>query len=612
MALYATRDLHNWEVLGEKYDVHPDPKWYQCRMDELHVMDAVSPDTGYFGYITSEPHHNQPASFGMLRSEDCLRWKMVAPPEIVWGSIPQQIPEVGFCERIGDKYYLTLGMRCYLGELGYSMFTFTSDAPVGPFVPDKEAFRLCGTTTRDSFYLTFSVHYKDQLLASNWFTNGFNMHEHRMLPLKKVHRDEGGHLRLVYWDGNEAIKGKPVAVSLADVGMEHPAGEYAKDRYSLETGRDWITMQAGRDSMLVLLPGKYDLDTGLVVEGAVTASELSLPMITHLHPAVAGFYIEETPGQGTALLLETLGVTRIGSFAYSDHPITDTHEYSQAATNLIRARGGETLGTSKFESEDVTRTIGYATAAGIRKKTKCRFRLLVRDGIFECYLDDLLVQTLRLRQERHGKNWLPRPRRQCEVRRTPLLENELLTMETCSIMMKSAKAMVFVVGAVVLMPSIGRAQDGGFARVDGTHLTLGGKPFRAIGVNIPHLAQAYMGTWHHWKPFYGTREAMRQAVVEALIDAQQHEVAFVRFFASPGYPKGTAELYLKDKEEYWRQMDELFEICRKHRLKLVPSLGVLSKWHQDFGEPRTAVFDPKSKTHAANYGYIRESGYDVA
>ena len=393
MALYATRDLHNWEVLGGEYDVHPDPKWYQCRMDELHVMDAVSPDTGYFGYITSEPHHDQPASFGMLRSEDCLRWKMVAPPEIVWGSIPQQIPEVGFCERIGDKYYLTLGMRCYLGELGYSMFTFTSNAPVGPFVPDKEAFRLCGTTTRDSFYLTFSVHYKDQLLASNWFTNGFNMHEHRMLPLKKIHRDPAGHLRLVYWDGNEAIKGEPVAVSLADVGMEHPAGEYPKDRYSLENGRDWITMQAGRDGMLVLLPGRYELDTGLVVEGAITASELSLPMITHLHPAVAGFYIEETPGQGTALLLETLGVTRIGSFAYSDHPITDTHEYSQAATNLIRARGGETLGTSKFESEDVTRTIGYATAAGIRKKTKCRFRLLIRDGVFECYLDDLLVQT---------------------------------------------------------------------------------------------------------------------------------------------------------------------------------------------------------------------------
>lgn len=393
MALYASSDLRQWEPLGDEYNVDPDPQWYQCRMDELHVMDAVPPDTGYYGYITSEPHHDRPASFGMLRSDDGIRWKMIAPPEIVWGAIPQQIPEVGFCEKIGDKYYLTLGMRCYLGELGYSMFTFLGDSPTGPFHPDKEAFRFCGSTTRDSFYLTFSVPYKDQLLASNWFTNGFNMHEHRMLPLKKIQRDEGGHLRLVYWEGNEAMKGEPIAVSLAGVEMEHPRGDYPKDRYSLKSGPDRIDMQAGRDGILVLLPGKHDLNTGLVVEGSITASELSLRMITHLHPAVAGFSIEEAPGIGTALLLETLGVTRVGSFAYAAKPVTDRHEYSRAASELLRNRGGETLGTSRFDCEDVTRTIGYATAAGIRKKTKSKFRLLIRDGIFECYLDDLLVQT---------------------------------------------------------------------------------------------------------------------------------------------------------------------------------------------------------------------------
>ena len=161
------------------------------------------------------------------------------------------------------------------------------------------------------------------------------MHEHRMLPLKKVHRDEAGHLRLVYWEGNEAMKGDPVALSLAGIGMEHPAGEYPKDRYSLETGQDRIMMRAGRDGMLVMLPGKHDLDTGLIVEGSITAAELSLRMITHMHAAVAGFYIEEAPEKGTALLLETLGVTRIGSFAYAEEPITDQHDYSKAA---IQAR----------------------------------------------------------------------------------------------------------------------------------------------------------------------------------------------------------------------------------------------------------------------------------
>lgn len=160
----------------------------------------------------------------------------------------------------------------------------------------------------------------------------------------------------------------------------------------------------------------------------------------------------------------------------------------------------------------------------------------------------------------------------------------------------------------VLMIALGvaRASAAGFVEADGTTLILDDKPYRAIGVNIPHLSHGYLGTWFHWKSVYGTRETMRQSIVDAVIDAERHEMAFIRFFASPGYPKDTAELYLKDKDAYWRQMDELFALCRKHRLRLIPSLGTLFKWHLDFGEPRTAVLDPKSKTHAATYGYVRE------
>ena len=156
------------------------------------------------------------------------------------------------------------------------------------------------------------------------------------------------------------------------------------------------------------------------------------------------------------------------------------------------------------------------------------------------------------------------------------------------------------------METATRAAAQGLLRREGTRLTLDGKPYRAIGVNVPHLSQAYQGTWHHWREIYGTREAMRQSIVDAVLDAERHEVAFIRFFASPGYPKGTAELYLKDRADYWRQMDELFALCRLHHLKLVPSLGALFKWSLDCGEPRTAVLDPQSKTHAATYGYVRE------
>ena len=145
----------------------------------------------------------------------------------------------------------------------------------------------------------------------------------------------------------------------------------------------------------------------------------------------------------------------------------------------------------------------------------------------------------------------------------------------------------------------------GFVTAKGSELLLDGKPYRAIGVNMPHLSQAYNGTWHHCRGIYGTREKMRQSIVDAIVDAERHGVAFIRFFASPGYPKGTAELYLKDKDEYWRQMDEVFELCRKHGLKLVPSLGIL-KWHSDCRELMTAVLDPESETYKATYGYVRE------
>lgn len=165
---------------------------------------------------------------------------------------------------------------------------------------------------------------------------------------------------------------------------------------------------------------------------------------------------------------------------------------------------------------------------------------------------------------------------------------------------------VAVLIAVIGLSAPGNGAGGGFVTAAGPRLMLNGKVYRAIGVNVPHLSQAYLGTWLHCKQIYGTPEEMRRAIVAAVEDADRSNVAFIRFFASPGYPKGTAELYLRDPDEYWRRMDELFALCRRHRLRLVPSLGVLGKWDLDCGELRTAVLDPASKTREATYRYVRE------
>lgn len=146
----------------------------------------------------------------------------------------------------------------------------------------------------------------------------------------------------------------------------------------------------------------------------------------------------------------------------------------------------------------------------------------------------------------------------------------------------------------------------GFVKTDGHRLTLDGREYRAIGVNIPHLHQAYLGTWFHIGQIYGSAEQAKAAMVAAIEDMEQHGLAFVRFFADPGYPKDRAMLYDKDPEKYWQGMDELFALCRQHGVKLIPSLQTIPGPYGIFGETGQAILDPNSRTYEAVHRYITE------
>lgn len=146
----------------------------------------------------------------------------------------------------------------------------------------------------------------------------------------------------------------------------------------------------------------------------------------------------------------------------------------------------------------------------------------------------------------------------------------------------------------------------GFMEVEGSKLILNGEEYRAVGVNLPNLHQAYNGTWHHLNDIYGNAERAREAIVEAIIDAHRSNVAFIRFFAAPGYPIDADKLYFKDRDEYWRQMDEVIDLCRAHNIRLIPSLQVVSGWYFTCGEPKQAILDPDSRTYKATYTYVEE------
>lgn len=146
----------------------------------------------------------------------------------------------------------------------------------------------------------------------------------------------------------------------------------------------------------------------------------------------------------------------------------------------------------------------------------------------------------------------------------------------------------------------------GFVTRKGPALFRDGKPYRAIGVNIPHLSQTYFGTWFHIEQIYGTPERAKQAMLAALDDAARSGIAFVRFFASPGYPRDTDLIYAKDRDAYWRRMDQLVAECRRRRIGLVPSLHSVHGWYAYCGERAQAILDPSSKTYKATHQYIRE------
>jgi len=398
---HRSRDLKNWEFMGEEFTTRPDKRWYRCRWDELVILD----DGGkFYGYITSEPRPELAQdSMGMLKSADGVRWEPLPPAVFEWDGLPPQQMEVCFCEKIGGRYYLGMGSRSYLGHLGFSVMMFVSDSPAGPFRPDKETFRLCGNTTRDANWLAKTLHWRGEILVSNWITTTLdksfpgiwgNGQSLRIGPLKKLITDKRGHARLAWWPGNETAKEAVLPVNTDKAVFAHPAQQHRGTLNSLTpVGDNALTMQAGRDGAIALLPEQFDLARGIILEGTLKATEPRGPVIgTHWHAAAAGFYFEEAPGKGMLVQLETLGLTRTGVFEYRPEPTFEDDEFRVAAVGNIQ-RGGPYLGLSCFVEEDVIGPLGYAVPCGIRSGTSHRFRLLVKHGIWELYLDDLYVQT---------------------------------------------------------------------------------------------------------------------------------------------------------------------------------------------------------------------------
>jgi len=390
LRFYESDDLIHWKHL---YEVPIDSDFYRAdgRWDHMFMIprDEANPGAGYLGYMVADPIDH--GGFGMMESPDGIHYHPIKAPEIL---ADFKIPtlEVGGIKKFGGKYYLLGGNVNHYGFNGYGVYTFVADSPMGPFRPDMAAYRLTGTSGIDGDYyihvLAAFVKDSPDNLVSDPLTfmssPGTNGHGVWFLPMRKAIVDDQGHLRLAYWKGNDLAKGSELTADLSQSTVVFPPGQtdsnpmirVSAEHDSLVVHTDkswrpftWLDSRKARKGVVVL-NHYFDLDTGLIIEGHIKARSLNSP-VQDGHKTYAGFYIEGSEeGHGTAVMLE------VGEPQWRESLIgklrLDTDFY--------------------FDSLDVTGR-NCATVTGLDNDQDHTFRLWLRGGQLELYIDDLLMQT---------------------------------------------------------------------------------------------------------------------------------------------------------------------------------------------------------------------------
>ena len=390
LRFYESEDLIHWRYL---YDIPLDTRFYEGkgRWDHMWMMprNPANPAEGYLGYMVADPVGH--GGFGMMESPDGIHYRPVQAPEIV---ADFRIPtlEVGGVARFGDKYFALGGNVCHYGFYGYGVYTYVADSPMGPFRPDLDAYRLCGTSGIDGDYYVdiLAAFVKDcpEPLISAPFsfrgTRGTDGNGVWFLPMRKAVVDRQGHLRLAYWEQNNLAKGAALEVEPAQSMVVFPPGQTAsnpfvrvannQDSLLVSTDRSWrdfpqldaTRMRRG----VVVLNTRFDLDRGLIIEGQVRARTLNT-RLQNAKKTYAGFYIEGVEaGPGTAILLE------IGEPQWRESQI------------------GSLRLDNEFQFESLDRTgRSCATVTGLNDSGDHTFRLWIRGGQMELYVDDRLMQS---------------------------------------------------------------------------------------------------------------------------------------------------------------------------------------------------------------------------
>lgn len=372
-------DLLQWTRLGDEYRFDADARWYKtdksARWDGIWAIHRE--DGSYIGYLTAVPKGGRldaQTSVGCSVSEDGVRWHAAPPPELDRASLRDF--EVAAIERIGDHYWMIMGG--YENKLGSrppseswpqarGIYIFRADRPEGPFHSDSSNWHLLTSPTGHTmtYFARFYPTPNGMLLTHHSIPETRGCGGVRMAPLKKAVVTPENHLVLHYWEGNEALKGEQITLDCsraAPIPRNRRTCEWAGKGYRLE-------IYQPNTGAVIGLKNRFDIDRGLVLEGGVTVRE------TGDRWSSGGFFIETHPRHlvGTAILMETRAQVQIGNL-------------------FLKGYGG----VPDFWSIDLKH-------ADLRANQRIGFRLLLRGGMLELYLDDVLIQCYSLPKKPSGR-----------------------------------------------------------------------------------------------------------------------------------------------------------------------------------------------------------------
>ena len=305
-------DLIHWKKYGDSYAFDIDTRYYtkleseQSRWDCINTLRVAD---GYIGCWTARPYAH--AGIGLGKSEDGLHWRALPPPDMDISIFDGHEIESGSITFHQGRYYMLVG--CYDSPRG--VVVMVSYDPAGKYVPQAESAALfTNEEFMHGYFARFFETPEGTLANFHVLLREQNQHMRHytyMAPIKKVHYDEEGILRLRWWQANDGLIG-PVLDTVQPACMARlNVSDGEKVQIHLQNGDKYLLSINADGRAELMRNGKTcaRIDRGLKLEGCMQVKIL-------LRDTMLEWYLDEW-----YMFCYTLPAAVV-DIQYPGHPIT--------------------------------------------------------------------------------------------------------------------------------------------------------------------------------------------------------------------------------------------------------------------------------------------------